>query len=277
MTDKKINNKNFFSKRKCIIFCIVLLLAFLSYREYRNGSIFIAFVSGMSKGLYNAFSNNETGDTENNTIDENEEGVRKTRKFIQKIKNSPAVPPKQSPRDSIIYKEPSPLTLSPFHRKLSPAELEILGNKANNKSINVSYKKVEQGCFAGYDQTTLKDSSGSAIVFVHKGEEVFQFAYFPPIEQFAEADVPQRLEKSHELFKILFEKVYGEGEYEKNKDLIHTSERNFTDFCSQTKIDMWVYTLSHGYTYACTQYGVAVMQDSALSRHDLSPQFPMSN
>ena len=271
--EKQDNKRKFFSKRKIIIICVIVI-SFLIYKEYRNGSIFLAFCSGMARGFYETFQESEKYSSENNTENDNADNssVKQMEEYVKKIKNTPAEPPKESKDEKIIFQRASHAALSPFLRKLSSAELEILSKAAKNSSGNVSYKRVEKGCFEGYVQTTLKDKTGAAAVFVHKGADVYQFAFFPAPEKFADADESQRVEQLKEGFKLMFEKVYGEGEYDKNRDL--TLENNFVTECSRAKLDDWVYRFSHGYAYACDQYGFAVMQDSVVFKHDLSPLMP---
>lgn len=157
---------------------------------------------------------------------------------------------------------------APFPRKLNPFEDSLMGMDTSNGG---HYKSeiISDGYFKGFTMLTLQNSLGIT-QFIQKDGEIYQYAFFPPAETYSEAGTEsQRGGIANETFRVLYDKVYGDGAYSKNKSQIYKKQLEFASVCGIHKAQQWHFVSIDGYSYGCNKYGFTVLPDQAADRQGI--------
>lgn len=147
----------------------------------------------------------------------------------------------------------------PFPRRLNPFEDSLMGDSQDINGGRYKSIKLTDGYFKGFTKVSLKNSLGIT-KFVQKDGGIYQYVFLPPREKFAEAGTEsQRGGIANETFRVLYDKVYGEGECAKNMDKLRQARTDFVFRCSNYKGRLWHFMTIDGYSYGCNKYGFTVL------------------
>ena len=157
---------------------------------------------------------------------------------------------------------------APFPRKLNPFEDSLMGMDTSNGG---HYKSeiISDGYFKGFTMLTLQNSLGIT-QFIQKDGGIYQYAFFPPAETYSEAGTEsQRGGIANETFRVLYDRVYGDGAYSKNKSQIYKKQLEFASVCGIHKAQQWHFVSIDGYSYGCNKYGFTVLPNQAADRQGI--------
>ena len=288
-----------------IIFIILLcLIALLAYKTYTKISGFLSFVSGeidavsssiqhfgfSTSGTVPLDEDNENGmiieDNSAASLDDENDGEEAVRvelpipgeekkeqssgdtentseddsKSVENVANAADT---AENTESEVPPAPFPRTLNPFEDSLMTESQDIL-NGGNYQSI-----KINDGYFKGFTKLTLKNSLGIT-QFIQKDGGIYQYAFFPPAETYSDAGTEsQRGGIANETFRVLYDRVYGDGAYSKNKSQIYKKQLEFASVCGINKAQQWHFISIDGYSYGCNKYGFTVLPDQAADRQGI--------
>lgn len=156
----------------------------------------------------------------------------------------------------------------PFPRKLNPFEDSLMGMDTSNGG-NYKSEKIADGYFKGFTKLTLQNSLGTT-QFIQKDGGIYQYAFFPPAGNFAETGTEsQRGGIANETFRVLYDRVYGDGAYSKNKSQIYRKQLEFSSVCGIHKSQQWHFISVDGYSYGCNKYGFTVLPDQATDKQGI--------
>ena len=156
---------------------------------------------------------------------------------------------------------------SPFPRRLDSSEYKMTPDSGSiSKGGYYRSSRIGYGYFKEFTKFSLKDNDGIK-QFIHREGEVFQYAFFPQADNYAYAGTEtKRRETASEAFSVLYDRVYGDGEYLKNKNRISGKQFQFASICSFYKMVHWHYVSAGGYSYGCNRYGFTVLPDQAADK-----------